>query len=218
MIVQLDTVLSDVRECMDENRRSPALLKHTDASTESLDAIIKSKVLDAVRLVESHAPLNLLENGHSFFRSSPTDSTGLYWHKDHSGWIVLPEDFMRLLVFEMSDWERPVTEALMPTDSAYELQRSSIPGVRGNYQRPVCAIVHRPEGMVLEFYSSKSDDATVTRAQYLPYPRIDIHGGIDVSSHCYRSIVYACAGLSLSTLGKSEESTNMMNISKSILE
>lgn len=217
MIVQLENILRDVRVCIDQNMQSERLILDGDVDTLSLNDIIKSKVLDAVRMVEMTAPVYLLENGHTFVYDSENDMSSVYWGKDFTGWVLLPDNFMRLIAFEMDDWERPVVEAITPDDNEYKLQRSSIPGVRGNCQRPVCAICVRPEGKVLEFYSCKSEDATVSRAVYLPFPTIDENGGVDLSERCYRSIVYMCAGLALATIGKDNDSTNMMNLSKSIM-
>lgn len=205
-----------MRVCIDQNMVSESLIVSTDIETLSLDDIIRSKVLPAVRMVEMTAPVHLLENGHNFVDDGDAND-GIFWGKDCCGCVLLPDDFMRLIVFEMSDWARPVFEALSPSDSAYSLQRSSIVGVRGNWQRPVCAIVTRPEGKVLEFYRCKSEDATVSRAVYLPYPRIDKAGGVDLPERCYDSIVHMCAGLVLATYGKDDMSGNMMELSKSMM-
>ena len=217
MIVQLDDILRDVRVCIDHNMNSQQLIDDGDIDTISMDDIIKSKVLDAVRMVEMTAPMHLLEGGHTFVYDGENDEGGVYWGKDNAGWVLLPDDFMRLVVFEMSDWERPCFEAIGPDDGAYHLQRSSIAGVRGNWQRPVCAIVTRPEGKVLEFYSCKDEEATVTRAVYIPFPSFDDTGGVDLCKRCYGSIVYMIAGLTLATYGEDNQSTNMMNLSKSVL-
>lgn len=217
MIVQIDDLLKDVRVSIDHNKVSEPLVTSGDIDTLSLDDIIKSKVLDAVRTVEMTAPVYMLEGGHSFAYDGENDASQIYWGEDGTGWILLPDDFMRLVAFQMSDWERPCVEAISASDPAYQLQRSSIAGIRGNWQRPVCAITARPEGKVLEFYSSKDDAATVTRAVYIPYPEVDKNGGVDVSKRCYRSIVYMCAGLSLATIGEDNMSSNMMNLSKNLL-
>lgn len=214
MIVQVSEILKDVRVCIDENMQSTKLITEDDVDTLALDDIIRSKIIDAVRLVEEQAPVHLLENGHSF---AGEDGDDIYWERDHSGWVLLPDDFMRLICFEMSDWERPVYAAIGPDDSEYLLQRSSIRGVRGNWQRPVCAITTRPEGKALEFYSCKSDDAIISRAVYLPYPFIDNLGGVDLSEKCYRSIVYMCAGLTLASAGNDDKGTSMMNLSKNMI-
>lgn len=210
MIKQVDEMLRDVRVCLDQNEVSESLLVEGDVDTLSVNDIIRSKLLDAVCRVESAAPVHLLEEGHSF-------GDNLYWRGDGSGWTLLPDDFMRLIVFEMSDWAQPVYEAIAPTDAAYALQRSRIKGLRGNVESPVCALTNRPEGKVLEFYSCDSEDATVRRAQYLPYPKIDADGGIDLSARCYTSILYMASALTLVTFGDTDKATLLTEQSKNAL-
>lgn len=105
MIKKIEDIVKDVRICLDQNMVSESLLNEGDIDTLSIEDIIRSKIVDAVQRVESGAPTHLLEGGHNFGDS-------IYWTKDGSGWTLLPDDFMRLVVFEMSDWERPVYEAI----------------------------------------------------------------------------------------------------------
>lgn len=142
----------------------------------------------------------------------------MYWGDLESGWVLLPQDFMRLIVFEMSDWERAVFTAISTSDPEYELQRQRVKALRGTAQKPVCAIANRPEGKALEFYSCKSEDAYVRRALYLPYPKIDKDGGIDICERCHTAAVYAAASLVSLTLGEAEKSSALSEISKTALQ
>lgn len=211
MIYQTDRIVADVRVCLDQNMTCAALLQGGDVDTLSLDEIIRSKILEAVRRVHLSAPSYLLECGHNF-------GDAVYWGELESGWVLLPEDFLRLVVFEMDDWERAVYTAISTDDADYEKQHSRFKGIRGTAQRPVCAIGTRPEGRVLEFYSCKSEEATVSRAVYLPYPSIDESGGVDISEHCYRAVVYTAAGLTLVTCGEAEQGTNLSELAKTFLQ
>ena len=125
---------------------------------------------------------------------------------------------MRLISFEMSDWERAVYTAISPTDPEYALQRQRVKALRGTAQKPVCVITTRPEGKALEFYSCKSEDAYVSRGQYLPYPKVDGEDGIDICERCYTAVVYAAASLVLLTLGEGEKATALAEISNSALQ
>ncbi len=212
MIYQVERIVRDVRVCLDQNNVSDALVAEGDIDTLSLDEIVRSKLIDAVVRVENAAPTYMLEAGHNF------GDDAVYWGDQESGWVLLPEDFMRLIVFEMSDWERAVTTAISDGDPDYERQRQRVKALRGTAQRPVCAIVMRPEGRVLEFYSCKSEDAYIKRAQYLPYPSIDRNGGIDISERCYRSVVYTAAALTLLTLGEADKASALLDISQSLLQ
>ena len=202
--------MQDVRICIDENMQSDALIESGDIDTLGLDEIIKSKILEAIQRVHSEAPNYLLEEGHNF-------GDAVYWRELESGWVLLPKDFLRLVVFEMDDWEQAVYQAISTDDPEYEKQHSRFKGIRGTAQRPVCAIGIRPEGKVLEFYSCKSKDAQVSRAIYMPYPKIDEDGGVDISERCYNAVIYTAAGLTLLTCGETEKGNSVSELAQSFL-
>lgn len=211
MVYTKEEIMRDVRICLDQNKASETLLQEGDIDTLSVDEIIGSKILEAVERVHSAAPVYLLEEGHSF-------GDAVYWEDLESGRVLLPQDFMRLIVFEMSDWERPVYEAIGTTDAEYWLQRQRIKALRGTPQRPVCAIGIRPEGKVLEFYSCKSEEAYVRRAQYMPYPKIDADGGVDISERCYTAVIYTIAGLVLMTYGEADKAAAIAELAKTKIQ
>lgn len=211
MIYQLDKIMEDVRICIDQNMESEALVESGDIDTLALDEIIKSKILEAIQRVHVEAPNYLLESGHNF-------GDAVYWREMESGWVLLPQDFMRLVVFEMDDWEQAVYHAISTDDPEYEKQRSRIKGIRGTSQKPVCAIAIRPEGRVLEFYSCKTTDAQVSRAMYLPYPKIDEDNGVDVCERCYNAVVYTAAGLTLMTCGETEKANSVSELAQTFLK
>ena len=211
MIYQLDKIMQDVRICLDQNMTSDALLESGDIDTLALDDIIKSKILEAIQRVHREAPNYLLEGGHNF-------GDAVYWRELESGWVLLPKDFLRLVVFEMDDWEQAVYQAISTDDPEYEKQRSRFKGIRGTAQRPVCAIAIRPEGRVLEFYSCKSEDAQVSRAMYIPYPKIDEDNGVDICERCYNAVVYTAAGLTLLTCGEVEKGNAVSELAQTFLK
>lgn len=207
----IETVSEDVRIAIDENKTSEQLLGDEDIDTLSLNEIIRSKIEEAVRRVETSAPTFLLEEGHTFGDS-------VFWEDNNSGWTLLPDDFMRLIAFRMSDWERTCYNAISVDDPIYDLQSSRYKGVRGNVQKPVCAVVNRAEGKALEFYSCNSEDAYVKRATYLPYPVIDDEDGIDISERCYTAVVYTTASLVLTAYGANDRAEQLTALAKSIME
>lgn len=211
MIFQIDKIMQDVRICLDQNMESDALIESGDIDTLALDDIIRSKILEAVQRVHMDAPNYLLEGGHNF-------GDAVYWRELESGWVLLPPDFMRLVVFEMDDWEQAVYQAISTDDPEYEKQRSRFKGIRGTAQRPVCAIAIRPEGRVLEFYSCKSEDAQVSRAMYIPYPKIDEDNGVDICERCYNAVVYTAAGLTLLTCGEVEKGNAVSELAQTFLK
>ena len=210
MIFQIDKIMQDVRICLDQNMESDALIESGDIDTLALDEIIKSKILEAIQRVHRDAPNYLLEGGHNF-------GDAVYWRELESGWVLLPKDFLRLVVFEMDDWEQAVYQAISTDDHEYEKQHSRFKGIRGTAQRPVCAIGIRPEGRVLEFYSCKSTDAKVSRAIYIPYPKIDEDGGVDISERCYNAVIYTAAGLTLLTCGETDKGNSVSELAQTFL-
>ena len=209
-VYHLDEIAGDVRIALDQNTTSDVLKEIGDVDTLALNDIIKSKIIEAVKRVHSSAPPYLLDGGHNF-------GDEVYWQKCESGWVLLPEDFMRFVVFQMSDWKSAVFYPINVNDPEYEKQSSRFKGIRGTTQRPVCAISIRPEGRVLEFYSCKSQDATVSRAVYLPYPKIDKYGAIEICQRCYDAVVYTIAALVLTTFGDVEKSSALNELAKSVL-
>lgn len=204
-------ILKDVRVAVDENAEGGLLLESGDIDTLTLDGIVRSKVLEAVRRVETVAPVRLLDGGHNF-------GEAVYWGTMGSGWVLLPDDFMRLLLFRMDDWERPVYEAITPSDPEYALQSSRFKGLRGTAQKPVCALVMRGEGKTLEFYSCKSEEAAVTEAVYLPYPSLDEDDGVEICERCYEAVVYTAAALAMAAVGDTERSNLFNGLAKSLME
>lgn len=212
MIYSLAEITREVRIAIDQNMTSEQLIVTGDIETLSLEDIIRSKVVEAVRRVESVAPVRFLEAGHNF-------GDAVYWGELESGWVLLPEDFMRLISFRMSDWERTVYAAISVSDPKYAKQSSRYKGIRGNPQKPVCAIANRAEGRALEFYSCKSKDAYVARATYVPYPSIDEEtDSIDISEKCFTAVVYTVAALVLNTYGEADKASAMVELAKSILQ
>ncbi len=203
-------MLRDVRRAMDMNRRDEALLRDIDADTLDLDDIILSVLTEAVRQAEGEAPARLLEPNITFADAA------VNLHPDGKGWLLLPRDFMRLVVFRMSDWARAVYSAVDETSPLYLRQSSRLRGIRGSFDRPVVAVVNRGEGKVLEFYSSKDDKAEIVQAAYRPVPRIDKDGGIEVSENCYKGAVYRAAGLALSGMGD-ETAAQIIELSRTFL-
>lgn len=209
-VYRLDEIAKDVRIAIDQNMSSDTLIGFDDVDTLSLNDIIRSKITDAVKRIHSMAPVYLLDGGNNF-------GDAIYWKELESGWCLLPENFMRLVVFQMDDWERAVYHAISEDDAEYKKQSSRFKGIRGTPQKPVCAIAIRPEGRALEFYSCKSENAMVSRAVYLPYPVIDEDDGIEICERCYQAVVYTIASLVLTTYGNADLSKALSDLAKSAL-
>lgn len=197
MIYQIRDIEKDVRVALDENGGSASLLNEGDSETLTLDELIRSKLEEVSRAVIQSSDVTDLDGGHTLGR---TDTRGnlvydIDWGPNNRGRLLLPEDFLRCVVFMMSDWERPVYEFIGVGVRRYRLQYSKEAGLRGSSERPVAAIVMRPEGLTLEFFGCESEEAKVLLGSYIRKPRIDSEGGIEIPEGCYRRVINGIAQL-----------------------
>lgn len=120
MIYRVDEIQRLARIALDMNERSESLVSQNDPATLTVDEIILSKIEQAARVVESNAPVWLLDSGKPL-SGSITFATQIGIGR---GRMQLPDDFMRLITFKMSDWERAVTQPILESDPEYLLQSS----------------------------------------------------------------------------------------------
>lgn len=116
----------------------------------------------------------------------------------------------------MSDWSTSVSEPITEDDPRYLVQSSPVAAVRGNPRRPVVAIVHHTDGLRLEFYSCNKSDVTVTKARYIPLPKI-VNSSIDLCEKLKDAIVYCAAAMTALSLGEDAQGKRMMDMSDSLL-
>lgn len=204
----------EIRIALDQDKTSDQLITIGDIDTLSMEDMIESKICDAARIVHSHAPSYLLDGGKAFGESIGWKSRVGYG----MGFIHLPDDFLRLVTFQMSDWTRAVTVAIDETDPLYAQQQSRYAGVRGNPQKPVVAITMQPIGQVLEFYSCTAGAKVyLKRARYIPIPRIE-NGCIELCEKLKSAVVYYTAYLVALSTGQNDLATSMSNIANELIK
>ncbi|WP_042368865.1 hypothetical protein [Bacteroides neonati] len=213
MNYSIQDIVREVRKALDENEVHASFIE--DVYTLSLNAIIEQKIPDAVRSVTEAAPSRLLDGGVAF-------ATTLNWESGTvgkgMGYALLPDDFMRLVIFQMNDWRRPVVTPIEDTDPLYFLQKSKFSGIRGGIDKPICAITTYPTGKVMEFYSCVGGaDVTVKVAKYLPFPTIK-NGSIDVCRNLYTPVIYYIAGLVSNTYKDKEHGDVLFAIANDYLK
>jgi hypothetical protein len=213
----IDALVKDIRIILDQNQISSQLIAVSDIDTLSVNEIIKSKIAVAARVIETNAPISMLDGitlGSEETQSDGTIKTSytIAWKSAIGigmGSILLPDDFMRLIVFQMSDWNKPAT-IITEDDPKYEMQSSRYPGVRGCPQKPIAAIVLRSGGLTLELYScTAGSSVTVKHGRYIPIPSI-MDGSITLCVKLVDSIEYYAAYLACTELCSGE--TNKINL------
>lgn len=214
MEYNISDIIAEAKVALDENVDSSALSGLGDVDTLKLDEIIESKVVDAARIIESNAPAHLLDSGRAFGESIGWDGQPGYG----AGYIHLPDDFMRLVCYQMSDWDYAVILAITEDSPQYQLQRSRFGGVRGNPQKPVVAITSQPIGLVLEFFSCYSgENAFIKKARYIPMPRIR-NGKIELCEKLRRAVVYYTAYLAALSLGDGDAAAALLATARELAE
>lgn len=103
--------------------------------------------------------------------------------------VVLPQNFLRLITLQMSDWSRPI-QTLINEDSA-EYRKQGNKFLMGTSSRPVGALVHKSGFAMLELYSCKSNVATMLFGQYVPEPE-KAFNGIDYYTKICEPLRYPC--------------------------
>lgn len=214
MIFKVDDIKRDVRIALDQNNSSTPLLDTGDIDTLTLEEIIESKIEDAARVVTRDAAHYLLDGGKAFGESVRWDVREGYG----SGSILLPDDFLRLVSFQMSDWSYPVIDVITEDNPIYALQHSRYGGVRGNPQKPIVALSQQPIGLVLEFFSCAAGENTfVKRATYMPIPKITDRD-ITISEKLKPAVVYYTAYLAALSIGNGDLAATLLNTSKELMQ
>lgn len=214
MIYAVSDLIKRVRLALDMNETDEALTDEGDNETLTLDSVIRGKLEEGARIVERDAPAYLLDSGKPLSGSMTFDKEiGI-----GRGRMQLPDDFLRLITFKMSDWKRAVTEPIAEGDPRYLLQSSKHVGIRGNPERPVAAIIHEPTGLVLEFWScTGGESVTLQRGRYLPIPRIR-DSGIEICEKLLRAVVLHTAYLTALTFGETERAQNLLAQCQRLME
>lgn len=214
MLYSVEELTKAVKVAIDENVSGEPLLTLEDADALTLEEIVASKLVDAARIVETAAPRHLLGDGDTFV-------TEVEWYGSvgqGAGRVRLPDDFMRLLTFKMSDWSRAVVEPIGEDSEDYEKQQSKWGGVRGNPSRPVVALIHLGSVRALEFFScTGGEGVTVSRARCLRYPKIE-DGRINLCEGLKPAIVMKAASMVAASLGAAEQSKMLEDNTKELMQ
>lgn len=203
MLYPLDDIKKDIRIQLEMNNVSEQLLADIDENTLSMEDVILARIIPAAEYIHLNAPSHLLDNDMGFGCCVSWDDEERPGHG--SGYLVLPENFLRLVSFMMSDWKRQPM-VITPESNLYPLQTSKWSGLRGNPEAPVVCVNKYPVGTVLEIFSCDEDDAQIKMARYIPRPNINPLDAVDMSSMLYLATVTYAASLVAITYNSTEVS------------
>jgi hypothetical protein len=184
-------LVKEVKVILDRNQELSALVPD-DSDTLAQGEIIQSKLVDAARIIEGLAPVNMLD-------SVSTSSIATTWTLKNDAYVgvaTLPSTILRLIRVKASDWERPA-DIILETDDVYRLQSNQY--MRGNTQKPIVALAMSGTSRTLELYTSNSNSATVS-ISYVSVPTVN-NSNIELCSLLKDAIMYMAAYLTCITLG-----------------
>ncbi len=180
-----EDMMRDVRVELGYNPDNMALIEADDIETLRLDEMIRRQVIPSACQVLCTAPVERIDT------CRPLRGTLAWAEQEGTGmaFMVLPDDFLRLISVSMTNWRRPA-KIIAESDPLYPLQSSPFPGVRGNPDRPVAAIVRYPAALVVELYAATGGvEAKLQRALYVAAPRFNSEGYIDLPAPLYHDII-----------------------------
>ena len=197
MLYSLHHIISHVRVLLNYSPESRPLIDVHDEPTLSINHMIATMLPMAVRQVLLTAPLAAIDTLRPL-------SGKLSW-KQRPGvgmaFMPLPDDFLRLASIQLSDWQRPA-HIITEESPEYDLQSSRFPGVRGNPNRPVAAIVRYSFGLVAELYSSiGGENVTIRKALYVPEPHFDADHCIELPKTLFHDIMQRTAEMTSEVSG-----------------
>lgn len=208
-----------VRVTIDENRRESGYLEDNPDNLE-LDGIIRSKTEEAARLVCLSSPSGLLEP-----EPMPVPDAAQYAETDGSGYVVLPPDFLRMVSFRLTTWNRDVT-SFVAEDSREGLMQKCL-FTRGTPLKPVCVLSHDMAGnRILEYYTAGFPHGTessgkchrIDRALYVRVPKIILRADVEMiglSPLLVEATVNYCAALTEYSRGNEEAAKVFLGLAAS---
>lgn len=201
-------LVKEVKVLLDRNQESAGLLTPDDTDALSQAELIESKIVDAARIIEEEAPVNMVEGTLCTNEVTWENSNDYYVGK-----MILPTDMLRILSVKAEDWTRSAT-IISESDDAYKYQNCKY-GVRGNPERPIAAIVHTANGKSIELYTSKKQNATLAFI-YVQVPSITTEKKIMLPSSLKDSILYMAGYLTCISLGDTDTASGLLGVARKL--
>lgn len=163
MLINIDELRTEVLKNLDENEENLRDRMQFGQPDAGIPELIDSLLPDEAAEVMLLTPLSDIDEWEEWDAEAE-------WISPGSGSVRLPSDFLRMIVFRMSDWKRSVSRFISPDSEEFQLRFS--PGLyRRNLRKaPAAAICAGSRRGELLFIGSSDPGACVERFGYLPRP------------------------------------------------
>ena len=168
------------------------------------DLFISAVLDEATKNTIMMAPVHLLEPTIYI----PTAIKTLEDDWGETGYIELPENFLRFILFKMAEWERPASEVISISSPLYLKQKNKFS--RGFISKPVVAFswfgTEESKKRILEYFSVPvGSEHAVEMFQYMPETKAE-----DLQSNLIDVLTWVCASKVLQITGQLDLSGNAM--------
>lgn len=185
-------LINKVKTLIDEISSSDSLIIDVGVEDNNpIDQIVESLLDESALELLMKAPFYRLDI--TSFDADPVADE----YDTATGYISLPDDFLRLVYFRMSDWLRPVTELAIKGDALSLRQYNK--HIRGGVARPVGVLSKNGEGMIVEYYSTNAKQHQVADFQYIRRVCAE-----QIPSQLTDSLCWICAGKTLTVMGRAD--------------
>lgn len=172
----------------------------TDNAIEVLSNPYVDQLLDdQLALAFMYIPSHYLPQK-SFASNSPSQVNTVVYS------IPLPTDFLKLVRFSTTLYERPITESDLIKEGTSERKLMYQPYTSGGNARPVGLIQQNQSGRVLEYTVGPGSPGAIKEAQYVAKPTAD-----DVTVEILDPVAWYIASSVLQILGEIEASKSALS-------
>ena len=164
-----------------------------------LDLLINAHLDECTKDVILSAPLTVL------FPTGMPSGSGTPFDDSKTGYVVLPDNFLRLSSFKMADWKKDLSEAISTQNPKYKKQQFKF--LRGSVSFPVAVfnwkLISQTNKRIIEYYSISSSHV-VEKLFYIPETTAE--NFVTVNPNLLDSLAWMCAGKIMQITGMVNES------------
>jgi len=163
------------------------------------DLLIDAHLDECTKDVQLSAPINVL------FPQAATVTTGVAFTDPKTGYVVLPDNFLRLSSFKMTDWLTSINDKHLITKEDHKYKKQSNKWLRGGIDKPVAVLTWKSVTNVIkrtiEYYSIDTHH-TVEELLYIPERKAEEL--IEVNPNLLDALAWQTAGKIMQITGQIE--------------